>query len=733
MLHDFDSQSVDETASLELDKQPAYARETVTFNGTARFAVQRMLGSGAFGTVYQVWDREQHAKVALKVLHSRKPDVLFRFKREFRALVDVRHPNLVRLYELFSEGEQWFFTMECVEGEHFLEHVRPDGGSCRLERLRPALRQIVNGMQALHEAKLLHRDLKPANALVTDTGRVVILDFGLIREVHSNSAEQSKTIVAGTPAYMAPEALEGKVTEASDWYSVGVMLFQALTGRLPHAAAGLQRWLNPESAQLTEPRQIDSTVPQDLNDLCRELLRSSPAERADAAAVLAMVGADPPPLEPSPIRTPEAEIFVGRSAQFRELDTAFAETREGRFNVVLLHGPSGIGKSALIRRFLAVLAERHSNLLVLKGRCYEFESVPYKGLDALIDELSRYLQHLPDAKVEAVLPRDAFLLSKLFPVLGQVAAIARAPVRAPVVPDAQELRHRTFAALRELFARLSDRQPLVVWIDDLQWGDRDSSAFFAELCVPQQQPPLLLFLTYRSEEAASNPTLQYLHEVLDRRDVPGWRHLMLEKLSETESEQLLGQLLAGRTELTSEAQARICKESGGHPLFLQQLARFASSRTADWSIEGKPGKEYELTSVLRQRVSELSEFSRRVLDYICIAGQPLTPAVLFAAADAQATEEPGETLALLVHEKFARNAGTDMDRRIGAYHDQIRTAVVESMPPEVRKARHAKLASVLATQPEVEAQTLVAHYQEAGDVRAAYEAALKAARAASSK
>src|SRR5262249_15117023 len=120
-----------------------------------------------------------------------------------------------------------------VDGDTFLNHVRP-GGTLVIERLRPALRQLVNGIHALHEAKRLHRDLKPANALVDTTGRVVILDFGMVRELDTSEPGMTHTQVVGTPAYMAPEQLlDGHVSEASDWYAVGVMLFEALTGMLP--------------------------------------------------------------------------------------------------------------------------------------------------------------------------------------------------------------------------------------------------------------------------------------------------------------------------------------------------------------------------------------------------------------------------------------------------------------------------------------------------------------------
>ncbi len=95
-----------------------------TFEGTDRFEIRRRLGAGSFGTVYEVFDRQRGAAVALKVLRETDPMAIFRFKKEFRALADLRHRNLVELYELMSEGDRWFFTMELVDGVHFLSHVR---------------------------------------------------------------------------------------------------------------------------------------------------------------------------------------------------------------------------------------------------------------------------------------------------------------------------------------------------------------------------------------------------------------------------------------------------------------------------------------------------------------------------------------------------------------------------------------------------------------------------------
>ncbi len=179
------------------------------------------------GVVYEAFDKERGVTVALKTLRDAHGDAVYRLKREFRALQGVEHPNLVRLYDLFAEGSSCFYTMELIPGRELgaAGGARPvlDAGDAtvrdddtdaeRFEHIRQVLDGLCRGLEALHAAGLLHRDLKPSNVMVEDSGRVVLLDFGLVADAHAAAQQTVAGAVAGTVAYMAPEQARGDALE----------------------------------------------------------------------------------------------------------------------------------------------------------------------------------------------------------------------------------------------------------------------------------------------------------------------------------------------------------------------------------------------------------------------------------------------------------------------------------------------------------------------------------------
>ncbi len=681
----------------------------------AGYEILDKLGEGGMGVVYKARDRRRGELVALKTLPRLGPASLVRFKQEFRALAGLSHPNLVSLYEMVSDGRVWFFTMELVPGRSFLDWVRsaPLGEEARL---RHGLRQLAQAVQALHEAGKLHRDLKPSNVLVTPAGRVVVLDFGLAAELPSSGIYHSSQQLVGTPAYMSPEqAACGAVTPASDWYSVGVMLYQALTVQLPFEGSTVEVLIGKQHRDPRPPTSYGPGVPEDLNALCIDLLRCDPGDRPSGPEVIRRLGSPaPPPAVVGPDRP-----FVGRERHLGELAGAFAALANGRPVVVFVKGRSGTGKSTLAQRFLDGLAG--GDAMVLAGRCYEQERVPFKAVDGLIDALGRYWRRRPRAQAEALLPRDVGALARVFPVLGCVEAVAQAPTRQGETPDPNELRHRAFAALREVLARLGDRCRLILYIDDLQWGDQDSARLLRDVLRPPDAPVLLLLGCYRSEDEQASPFLRSLLQG-QAGEGPGVAPRVVEvaPLSLDES-RALAQALLGAGGEPAEA---IARESGGSPFFVQELAQHAAAGGAA-GAGGVP-----LDEVLGARVERLPADARLLLEVVAVAGRPLAAALACRAAGLAGVPRGAQTA---LHSAHLITTSGDTDREVwNCYHDRVREAVLARLAGDRRPVCHRQLAEALAgAGPEVQQVFEIAfHFDAAGEAARALPFALAAAEQA---
>jgi hypothetical protein len=697
-----------------------------------RFEIRKRLGAGGFGTVYEAFDRERNTAVALKTMNHGDPRTIYRFKQEFRKLSELVHPHLVQLYELHSDGERWFFTMELVEGDDAHSHVWAQA-TFDEAKARTLFRQLAEALCFLHESGRLHRDIKPSNVVVAAAteawphGRAVLVDFGLVADIDLTDGEAPIGAVAGTPQYMAPEQAAGlAVGPAADWYAVGVMLYKALTGRLPFDISPADCLRDERESDPPPPAALATAVPEDLNQLCIELLDRSPARRPSGREVLRRLSAGDGESSGSIATSrPKEEVrrgppvLVGRAAHQQLLRDAFAATREGRAVAALMQGPSGMGKSALALRFIDELRVDPARPLVLAGRCFEQESVPYKALDSIVDALGHHLGRMPVAEVDAVLPRDVAALARLFPVLRQVRAVDEAPRRSEGAGKL-ELRRRAFGALRELFARIASRRPLVVFIDDLQWGDADSGALLAQLLAPPDAPAMLLLLAYRSDEPERNECLRALLPSLRAAGPLVVCEVEVGRLGDEEARELALRALADRG--TAARAAAIARESGGWPFFIRELARFSEERTDPAARAEAP---LLLARMLGDRVAALPDEARRLLEVIAIAGQPIERAI--AARAAGIVRDEPSLLGLLRRERLLRALGEGRSGEIEAYHDRIRETVIAGLAPDARRLHHRRLASVLEATGRADAETLATHFQGAGETAKAIDYLIAAA------
>ncbi|MGO9597548.1 MAG: serine/threonine-protein kinase PknK [Isosphaeraceae bacterium] len=695
-----------------------------------RFTLLRRLGAGGMGVVFEAYDEKRGELVALKTMRRVDPATLVRFKQEFRVLADITHPNLVNLYQLFAIKDRWFFTMELVDGCDILTWIRgepdsvptppgtaangPLGRHLPLDecRLRDALTQLAEGVQALHNAGKLHRDIKPTNVLVTSDSRLVLLDFGLTADMEpTGQLRTADRQVVGTVAHMSPEQAMGlAVSPASDWYSVGVILYQALCGRLPFDGNFDEVVLQK---QTTIPPAPDAECPglaDDLVRLCSALLERNPARRPDGATILRQLRGQAEPVRPRREIRPSVSLY-GRAPHLHVLDSAYDLLVNRQAATVFVFGRTGTGKTTLVRTFLDDLASR-SDTLVLWGRCYQQECFPFKAVDSLIDALARYLKGLEPDELARLLPRNSWLLGRVFPVLRGLdrrSALTRA---CGELPDPQELRLHVFSGLRELLARLGRETNLVLAIDDLHWGDADSASFLADLIHAPDPPVMLLVGCFRSEDAEDNRFLHIFNQASSRASAgPSHFEMTVEALTQAESRELALALL-GREDPLSRAQAHlVARESGGNPLFIDELVKHVQSGAMAEACAGVEG--IGLESVLWSRIQAQSADAQRLLEVVTIAGGPIREVHAFRAAQLGAGGRVA--LAPLRSARLIRGSGDMQLDQIETYHARIRATVLKHLPEATRRSHHAQLAEVLEASGQAEAEVIADHLRNAGE------------------
>ncbi|MCB9628810.1 MAG: AAA family ATPase [Sandaracinaceae bacterium] len=712
-----------------------------------RFANPEVIGKGAGGTVYRTFDHERNAVVAVKGLREPNPDAVAGLKREFRALNRLLHPNLLQLHELLYWDGEWLLTMECIDGENFLEWVRPGyrahhdasrdtGGSADSDptptgsgssplsidtgvldegRLRDALGQLVLGLDVVHRSARLHRDIKPSNVLVTRGGRVVVCDFGLVTEMQ---AAAGGSAIVGTPAYMSPEQAAGApLGAASDLYAVGVMLYEALAGLRPFAGESDEIMQRKQRVIPVPPSQLAGRpLPADLEQLAMRLLAIDPGARPTASEVRAALGET---LGPAPlVADPPLE---GRDASLATMRSALdGVRRSGRGHTLLVQGAAGIGKSALLRHFAdELLASEVAN--VLTGSCYEREFVPHRALDEVMDAFATHLRSFEEEVARALDPEEVAPLLVLFPMLARVPALSREPgarTSSPSTLDPRELRRGALGALRRLFDATSQGKPWVVIVDDLQWGDEESLPILSALLGhPAAGPMLFVGALHHSRTSDDVPILQ----VMTRRP-EAFGGVTLVELGPLPAEDAIR---VARAWLGGDTGAReLAARSGGVPGTLRSLAHGVLSESRTASVEGEATE----VDMLEARLARLSDDARGLLTAVALATHRETLGVLDRALGG--LSDLTRALAILQRRDLVKAIPVGEHLRIEVTDDRIRATLRARMAPEERVKMHQALHEAVSAERPADYETLLFHARAAGMHSLAAKHALAAANGA---
>jgi eukaryotic-like serine/threonine-protein kinase len=438
----------------------------------------------------------------------------------------------------------------------------------------------------------------------------------------------------------------------------------------------------------------------------------------------------------SPRAPLDARSFVGREGYLRLLHDALTSVRHERAVALFVHAGSGVGKTALVRQFVRGVSETLS-AVVLEGRCHERESVPFKALDPLVDALGRYLKGLGPVDARALLPRHAWALARLFPALSRVPAVAASKPAQPAAdePDPQELRRLALGALRSILSGMAARAPLILWLDDLHWTDRDSAILLTDLLRAPDVPGFLFIASHRTDEGTRNPALRALVHAVEEGSgaTLTTSKIALSAMSPEEATALARQVAVTCRVPHIDADL-IARETGGNPFFVHELVRHAASReeavAAGLADPDTPGGEPvtpTLEQALRERMGGLPDAATRMLELIAVAGGPVARAGIRLAAGLG--EDEREAMSALRAGNFVSTQGPS-EEIVETYHDRIRETVIAGLSDPRRRALHLELARSLVALDLGDPQTLAQHFAVGGARREARRHAARAAEEA---
>lgn len=705
-----------------------------------RYRIIRKLGEGGMGSVYLVEDSsENNKKIALKTIKADKQvlPALERFKSEFKSLTELRHPNLAEVYDFgvirksSSEKEdEYFFTLEYVEGKDLFEATE----NLSYDELYELIVQVCRALEYVHLRGVLHNDLKPENILVKtlEKGKYLakLMDFGL--------AEEKPTAgkIKGTAHYLAPEIASGKPsTRLTDLYSLGVVLYQVATRKLPFEGKTLIEILkNHIEQEPVPPQRVKPNVPDSLQTIILKLLSKNPENRYQRAPeVIEAINSlahkdfqiDIQDVEQSYLLSGK---LIGRkkeSSLFQEHIQKLLKDKTGGF--LLIRGESGIGKTRLLNEFKYQIQLNKVNFF--SGKFSYEGGTPYQPIKEILRQI---FPLFPSESVK----KYSWILQKLIP---ESFPTEQETEKVRLNPDQEKL--KLFDGVTQLLLEFSESSPAGFSFDDLQLADQATLELLSYISRNIKTYPALLLGTYQPNDLEAEKGSNFFENEIRELKAEGLlSEIRLEAFEVQEIEELLRSRLGIET-LPPGFSQKLKELTGGNPFFVQEVMKAViekksiSRKDLYWSLEKFDFTELQiprtLKGVLSEKVNQLDPDLLNIAQTLAVFNRAVEAGFLQNALQKQLEEFlPGlDILQKMEIIKAEKENGAEFYFFTNA---QIREVIYEQMEPELKLEMHRTIGLLLenlySSNRREHPEELAYHFYNSGDKKKALSYSLLAGR-----